>query len=202
LKAKNYIHKDKQVAKPVRGRNYNPFAPLQEGDLQCFICHNHGHKAINCRLMEASEQSKLIREQKKLWRVKTSKRDFLISLKTQDEKDLWYVDSGCSKHMTGNKNKFLDLKKQKGKVTFGDNASSNILGKGTVSLGRDKARNVLLVDKLKPILLSVSQTCDQGHFCIFESQKCEIRREDTRKLVGTAPRTPENVYILNAKLKE
>jgi hypothetical protein len=56
--------------------------------------------------------------------------------------------------MTGNKDKFLDLKKQKGKVTFGYNASSNILGKGTVSLGKDKARNVLVVDKLRPSLLS------------------------------------------------
>jgi hypothetical protein len=81
--------------------------------------------------------------------------------------------------MTGNKDKFLDLNKQKGKVTFGDNASSNVLGKGTVSLEKDKARNVLLVKKLKPSLLSVSQTYDQGHFCIFDSQKCEIRREDT-----------------------
>ena len=104
--------------------------------------------------------------------------------------------------MTGNKNKFLDLNKQKGKVTFGDNASSNILGKGTVSLGKYKARNVLLVDKLKPSLLSVSQTYDQENLCIFDSQKCEIRREDTGKLVGTSLRTPENVYILNAKLKE
>jgi hypothetical protein len=105
--------------------------------------------------METSEQFKLIKEQKKLWKVKTSKRDCLIALKTQDEKDLWYVDNGCSKHMTDNKNKFLDLKKQKGKVQFGDNASSNILGKGTMSLGKDKARNVLLVDKLNPSLLSV-----------------------------------------------
>jgi transposase InsO family protein len=152
--------------------------------------------------MEVSEQSKFIREQKKLWRVKTSKRECLIALKTQDEKDLWYVDSGCSKHMTGNKEKFLDLKKQKGKVTFGDNASSNILGKGTVSMGKDKARNVLLVDKLKPSLLSVSQTCDQGYFCNFDSQKCEIRKENMGKLVGISPRTPENVYILDAKLNE
>jgi hypothetical protein len=129
--------------------------------------------------MEVSEQPKFIREQKKLWRVKTSKRECLIALKTQDEKDLLYVDSGCSKHMTGNKEKYLDLKKQKGKVTFGDNASSNILGKGTVSLGKDKDRNVLLVDKLKPSLLSVSQTYDQRYICIFDYQKCEIRREDT-----------------------
>jgi hypothetical protein len=104
--------------------------------------------------------------------------------------------------MTYNKDKFLDLKKQKGKVTFGDNALGNILGKGTVSLGNDKAKNVMLVEKIKPSLLSVIQTCDQGHFCIFDSQKCDIRREDTRKLVGTAPRTSENVYILDAKLNE
>jgi hypothetical protein len=152
--------------------------------------------------MEVSEKPKFIREQEKLWRVKTSENECLISLKTQDEKDLWYVDSGCSKHMTCNKEKFLDLKKQNGKVTFGYNASSNILGNGTVSLGKDKARNVLLVDKLKPILLSVSQTYDQGYFCISDSQKCEIRREDIGKLVGIAPRIPENVYILDVKLNE
>ena len=40
--------------------------------------------------------------------------------------------------MTGYKDKFLNLKKQKGKVTFGDNALGNILGKGTVNLGKYK----------------------------------------------------------------
>ena len=52
--------------------------------------------------------------------------------------------------MTGDINKFKTLKKQNGKVTFGDNASGNILGKGTVSIGKDKAKNVLLVENLKP----------------------------------------------------
>jgi hypothetical protein len=61
---------------------------------------------------------------------------------------------------------------------------------------------VLLVEKLKPILLSANQTCDQGHICIFDSHKCEIRKKNSGKLVGTAPRTPENVYILNRKLNE
>ena len=104
--------------------------------------------------------------------------------------------------MTGKKNKFKSLKKQKGKVTFGDNALGNILGKGIVSLGKAKAKNVLLVKNLKPSLLSVSQTCDQGHICIFESQKCEITKEGSGKLVGIVPRTLENVYILNTKLNE
>ena len=62
--------------------------------------------------------------------------------------------------MTGNKDKFLNLKKQKGKVTFGDNASGDILGKGTMNLWKDKAKNVFLVENLKPRLLSVIQTYD------------------------------------------
>jgi hypothetical protein len=104
--------------------------------------------------------------------------------------------------MIGNKDIFLDLNKQKGKVTYGGNASGNILGKDTVSLRKDKAKNVLLVEKMKPSLLSVIQTCDQGNLCIFDSQKCDIRREDTIKLVGTSPRTLENVYILDENLNE
>ena len=63
---------------------------------------------------------------------------------------------------------------------------------------RDKMKdeNVLLVEKLKPNLLSVSQTCDQGHICMFDYKKCEIRRKHSGKRVGTVVRTPSNVYIL------
>ena len=40
------------------------------------------------------------------------------------------------------------------------------------------------------------QTCDQGHICIFDSEKCEIRKKASRKLVGTTVRNSSNVYIL------
>ena len=100
--------------------------------------------------------------------------------------------------MKGDPTKFLSLKrKQKGKVTFGDNLSSKITGKGTlVTRDKMKAENVLLVENLKPNILSVSQTCDQGHICIFDSKKCEIIRKDSGKHFGTAVRTPSNVYLL------
>jgi hypothetical protein len=38
--------------------------------------------------------------------------------------------------------------------------------------------------------------CDQGHKVIFDSQKCEIRREGSWKLVGTFVRTSNNIYVL------
>ena len=62
-----------------------------------------------------------------------------------------------------------------------------------MNIGKDKAKNVLRVENLKPSLLSVSQTYDQGKICIFYSHKCEIRRKNSRKLVGVASRTPKNV---------
>ena len=143
LRVKNYNLKNNQTDDQVKRRNYNSFTPLQERNLEGFKCHNHGHKENNCRLMEISEKPKFNKERKKLWKEKTSKEECLIALKAQDEEDLWYVDSGCSKHMIGNKDKFLNLKKQKGKVTFGDNSLGNILGKGTVNFIKDKGKNVL-----------------------------------------------------------
>jgi hypothetical protein len=102
--------------------------------------------------------------------------------------------------MIGDQSKFIKLnEKGKGKVTFGDNISSKILGKGIVRLGNNKtkAKDVLLVENLKLNLLSVRQTCDQGHILTFDSQKCEIKKRDIRKLVAITPRTSSNVYILN-----
>jgi hypothetical protein len=52
LRVNNYNRKDNQAINQVKSRNYNSFAPIQEGDLECFRCHNYGHKANNCILME------------------------------------------------------------------------------------------------------------------------------------------------------
>jgi hypothetical protein len=50
---------------------------------------------------------------------------------------------------------------------------------------------------MKHNLLSVSQICDQGYKATFDSQKCEIRREGSGKLAGTAARTLNNIYVLS-----
>ena len=59
--------------------------------------------------------------------------------------------------MTGNKNTFQTLQEKEGTVTFGNDNSSRILGKGIVSLGRKDAssENVLLIKNMKHNLLNV-----------------------------------------------
>ena len=49
LRVKNYNLKENQTIDQVKRRNYNAFAPLQEINLECFKCHNYGHKASKYR---------------------------------------------------------------------------------------------------------------------------------------------------------
>jgi hypothetical protein len=60
-----------------------------------------------------------------------------------------------------------------------------------------KIENVLLVENMKHNILSVSQMCDQGHKVTFDSQKCEIRKEGSGKLIFTTARTSNNIYVLS-----
>ena len=48
---------------------------------------------------------------------------------------LWYLDSGCLRHMTGDRSLFKVFESKKGgNVTFGDRSKSQIKGKGIISL--------------------------------------------------------------------
>ena len=80
----------------------------------------------------------------------------LTALKAHDS-CLWYLDSGCSKHMTGNKTLFKTLFEGKiGTDTFGDGNKSMIKGIGTVDIpGLPVFEDVWHVDRLKVNLLNI-----------------------------------------------
>jgi len=93
-----------------------------------------------------------------------------------DKKDLWYLDSGCSRHMTGDKTKFAKLElKEEGFVTYEDNNKGKIIGNGVIGNGSSfNIKNVLLVEGLKHNLISISQLCDRGFKVMFEPNSCLI----------------------------
>jgi hypothetical protein len=129
---------------------------------ECYNCHNYGHKAADCRLRNYNPDLIPTAENVKVWKKKEDDKCGLV-LSAQRQKNPWYIDSGCSKHMTGDKSKFLTLSESKsGNVTFGNDAPGKIKGKGMVSLsnGKGKAQDVLFVEGMKHNLLSVSQVCD------------------------------------------
>jgi hypothetical protein len=106
--------------------------------------------------------------------------------------------------MTGDQDKFISLKRKDDNVAFGDDSSAKILGEGVVELGRKnvKVKNVLLVEDLNHNLHSVSKMCDQGYTLSFDSRKCKIRENNLGRLVVTATRRLNNIYILDMKKRE
>ena len=87
---------------------------------------------------------------------------------------LQYLDSGCSRHVTGDRSLFKVFEAKKdSNVTFSNGSKSQIKGKGTVSLpGLPNIANVLYVEGLKVNLLSISQICDQDFMVLFSKGKC------------------------------
>jgi hypothetical protein len=125
---------------------------------KCYICHNYGHKAIDCCLKNYKPDSNHRAENVKVWKKNEYNKCGLV-LSTQRQKYTWYIDIRCSTHMKGDKSKFLLLKENKsGSLTFGNDALGKIRGKGLVRLsnGRIKSQDVLFVDGLKNNILSVS----------------------------------------------
>ncbi|XP_061993453.1 uncharacterized protein LOC133711335 [Rosa rugosa] len=78
-------------------------------------------------------------------------------------RNFWYVDNGCSRHMTGDKGWFSSFQDEctTGSVTFGDGRKAKILARGTVNtLGVPNFKNVLYVEGLTANLISVSHLAD------------------------------------------
>ena len=97
---------------------------------------------------------------------------------------LWYLDNGCSRHMTGDQSLFKVFESKKGgNVTFGDGSKSQIKGKVIISLpGLPNIANVLYVKSLRVNLLSISQICDQDFMVLFSKGKCLVMNESRKKL--------------------
>ena len=110
---------------------------------------------------------------------------------------LWYLDSGCSRHMTGDRSLFKVFESKKGgNVTFGDGSKSHIKGKRIISLLKlPNIANVLYVEGLKVNLLSISQICDQDFMVLFSKGKCLIMNDYGKKLISRV-RTFDNCYGL------
>ena len=110
---------------------------------------------------------------------------------------LWYLDSGCSRHMTGDRSLFKVFEFRKGgNVTFGDGSKSQIKGKIIISLpGLPDIANVLYVEGQRVNLLYISQICDQSFMVLFSKAKCIVMNDSGKKLISSV-RTLNNCYGL------
>src|SRR3954463_1354179 len=118
-----------------------------------------------------------------------------LAAKKTKHKMSWYLDSGCSQHMTGRSSMFQDLVlKSGGEVKFGGDQKGKIIGSGTISTGNSPSiTNVLLVDGLTHNLLSISHLSDNGYDIIFDQKSRKAVNQKDGSILFTSKRK-NNVY--------
>ncbi|GKA19937.1 putative ribonuclease H-like domain-containing protein [Tanacetum coccineum] len=121
----------------------------------------------------------------------------------QDDKG--FVDSGCSRYMTGNITYLSDFKEfDGGYVTFRGGAhGGRISGKGTLKTDSLDFEDVYFVNELKFNLFSVSQMCDKKKYVLFTDTEClvlspKFKLPNETQILHKIPRK-DNMYSFDMK---
>ncbi|GJY58006.1 putative ribonuclease H-like domain-containing protein [Tanacetum coccineum] len=112
------------------------------------------------------------------------------------------VDSGCSRHMTGNKAYLAEYQDYNGgPVAFGG-SKGYITGKGKIKTGKLDFEDVCFVKELHHFnLFSVSQMCDKKNKVLFTDTEClvlssDFKLPDENQVLLRIPRQ-NNMYSFN-----
>nr|GEV54569.1 Gag-Pol polyprotein [Tanacetum cinerariifolium] len=97
---------------------------------------------------------------------------------------LWYLDSGYSKHMIGDRSRLMNfMKKFIGTVRFRNDHFGAIMGYGDYVIGESVISRVYYVEGLGHNLFSVGQFCDSNLEVAFRKHSCYVRDTNDDELI-------------------
>jgi len=113
--------------------------------VQCYYCKRYGHYANECRKKKHDMSN---RSSANIIRENISQDNVLLAcnMAETNSKDIWFLDFGCSNHMTGNIALFSKLGQSvKSQVTLGTDSKVFVMGKGEVKIFTKKGENKTIV---------------------------------------------------------
>ena len=145
-------------------------------DIKCRKCGQLGHIEKICKSQQVEAEAKAAD-------VQIQEEQLFVATcfaTTNSSSDSWLIDSGCTNHMTNDKELFKELDKTAiSKVKIGNGEFISVKGKGTVAIesltGLKYISDVLYVPKIDQNLLSVGQLIEKGFKVIFEDKWCLIK---------------------------
>ncbi|CAL2234947.1 unnamed protein product [Prunus armeniaca] len=139
-----------------------------EGKPKCRGCGKFGHMVRNCHENQPVQKVNYANQ------VEVTGTLFYACNAVTGVKlnNSWYVDSGCSNHMTGDERLLIDIRRDvTSKVKIGTGETVQVAGKGTLVIetktGRKHIQEVMLVPGLEENLLSVGQMMEHGYCLVF-----------------------------------
>nr|GFA80506.1 integrase, catalytic region, zinc finger, CCHC-type, peptidase aspartic, catalytic [Tanacetum cinerariifolium] len=92
---------------------------------------------------------------------------------------LWYLDSGCSKNMIGDRSQLVNfVQKFLGTIKFRNDHVAKIMGYGDYQIGNVTISRVYYMEGLGHNLFSIGQFCDSDLEVAFRQHTCFIRNLD------------------------
>nr|GEV35757.1 hypothetical protein [Tanacetum cinerariifolium] len=96
---------------------------------------------------------------------------------------LWYLDFGCSKHMTGNRSQLMKfVSKFLGTVRYENDYIARIMRYGDYQLGNVTISLVYYVKGIGHTLFSIGQCCDADLEVTFQKNTCFIKNLEASKI--------------------
>nr|GEV96676.1 integrase, catalytic region, zinc finger, CCHC-type, peptidase aspartic, catalytic [Tanacetum cinerariifolium] len=120
-----------------------------------------------------------------------------IALESDTPKPV-YLDSGCSKHMTGDRSHLTNfVDKFLGTVKFGNDHVAKIMGYDDYQIGNIMILRFYFVEGLRHNLFSVGQFCDSHLEVAFRQHTCFIRNleDDSENLGKLQPKADIGIFI-------
>uniref|UniRef100_A0A803MEP4 Uncharacterized protein n=1 Tax=Chenopodium quinoa TaxID=63459 RepID=A0A803MEP4_CHEQI len=203
-----------------RGRGRGQYQNYQQRlNNSCRICgkSNHQECYFKCKRCRNSNHS-----QKDCWHQNGNNTNeanftanaegeqlFLTCMDPQNKSsNLWFLDSGCSNHMTGNKDMFIKLDMGvANQVTLGDGKKANVEGRGVIAVN-SKANNtkyihdVLYVPNLTHNLLSVGQLVQRGYSTTFDNGECIVTDKKSGTILAKVQMADNKVFPLHMPQKK
>ncbi|KAM0021224.1 putative RNA-directed DNA polymerase [Helianthus debilis subsp. tardiflorus] len=154
---------------------------INKETIECYNCHRLGHfsyerpnsKTTNFAGFNESEEVMLMME------ASIEEKCLMAGTSEESQNHLWFLDSGCSNHMCGIKERFVNLDHSfTTSVRLGNNSRMYVSGKGSVKLTLNGAAlvitDVYYVPDLKNCLLSVGQLQQRGLSFLIQSDVCKV----------------------------
>eukprot|EP00253_Pinus_taeda_P029284 PITA_29284 len=159
---------------------------FDKSKVRCFHCHEVGHYATNCPQKKSKKGSSKGFDGEALASQFELDFSLIIGMVSSMVGCVWYLDSGASFNMSGDKNLFstLEEKDLQMQIEMGDDGKYRVLGEGTVLFQREHGAPLTLTDVkyvlgLKKNIVSVAMLEDKGYDVVFSKGKVFLRHIDT-----------------------
>ena len=148
--------------------------------LKCFRCLKTGHKAADCYVKLDKNKNEVNKLDDTFVSYHVAEAMSLPQDNVDGTKDLgpeWILDSGCTSHLCGERDRFSKMSESDYmKVNLANSASTKVEGKGIVKILAENQhthrfvefQNTLFVPDLRANLVSVAKIMDRDHEVIFK----------------------------------